>query len=90
MDVSLDDETFDLALMGRCPGLDCSGPSGHREATTPRAVMFVTFLRTALHNRMTITASRHSGMFLAGIQKRFPDSGLRRKFAGSTYPFKTT
>ncbi len=35
-------------------------------------------LGTAPHNRVTITANRHSGMFLAGIEKSFLDTGLRR------------
>ncbi|HQN18009.1 MAG TPA: SLBB domain-containing protein [Syntrophobacteraceae bacterium] len=41
-------------------------------------------IRTALHNRVTRAASRHSGMFPAGIQKNFLDTGLTVKPAGMT------
>jgi len=34
-------------------------------------------LGIALHDRVTVAASRHSGMFPAGIQKSFLDSDLR-------------
>ena len=35
-------------------------------------------LSTAPQNKVTITASRHSGMLLAGIQKNNLDTALRR------------
>jgi hypothetical protein len=34
-------------------------------------------LGIALHDRVTVAASRHSGMFLAGIQKDLLNPGLR-------------
>jgi hypothetical protein len=58
-----------IRIPGRCPGLDCSGPSGRGEVISPRAGMAVTFLRTALHNRGLLTASRHSGMFVDSGQE---------------------
>ena len=42
-----------IRIPGRCPGLVCSGPSDHGEVITPPAGMSVTFLRTALQNRVT-------------------------------------
>ncbi len=58
-----------IRIPGRCPGLVCSGPSGRGEVILPRAGMSVTFLRTTKHNKGSLIASPHSGMFVDSGQE---------------------